>query len=309
MNETAQPFPNFFILGVPKAGTTSLSSYLNQHPDVFLPKEKEPKALFYRYADGEFQEEADQIVGKDRRSMAHYNSLFESAGTAHAVGESSFYLYSQYALETLQKLTPKAKFIIIFRNPVDRAYSNYLHLRRTGEEPIEDFRVAIAREDARDKNLRFFMRYRESGLYTRHLKRYFSAFPHEQFYIQLYEHWNADNQRILREIFTFLDVDANVPIDLEQKFQVGSEARLPALGNFLHHQPPLKQALEKIFQPILPKSVRYGIWTYLRDLNSKPAPRIDPQTRAELAAFYREDILELQELIGMDLSAWLEGSA
>jgi len=308
MNPNTQPFPNFFIIGVPKSGTTSLCIYLNQHPQVFISNPKEPNSFFYEYVDGDFTDRSDYIVNHDPISLQQYRKMFEIAGEARAIGESSFYLYSNYALDTLQRLAPNAKFVIVFRNPADRAYSNYIHLRMVGEETIKDFRAALAREDEAGHNLRLFRRYKELGLYARFLKRYLAVFRREQFHIQLYDHWKADNQKALREIFEFLDVDPNVSIDIKEQHMVGNEVRLTSLGNFLHNGPRFKQMLQRTFEHLLPKSVRFKIWSLINRLNSKPVPPLDPQIRAELIDFYRDDILELQELIDMDLSAWLEVS-
>jgi hypothetical protein len=172
---------------------------------------------------------------------------------------------------------------------------------------VKDFREALALEDdRRTKGANHFWLYKSNGLYAERLKKYFDTFPRNQFFIFLYENWRANNQKILREIFKFLNVDPNIPVDTNIHFNVGSTARIPAIASFLHKQTPLKNILEAILRPLLPKSIRYRIWSYITGLNQKPAPMLDPQLRKELLEFYRQDILALQDLIAMDLSHWLE---
>jgi hypothetical protein len=122
MSKTA-PFPNFFIIGVPKAGTTSLHRYLNQHPQIFLPKEKEPNTLFCQYFDGDFSDSMDYKDIVEYKSMQEYLEIFKDAEEATAIGEASFYLYSDNARNTISEIAPSSKFILILRNPANRAYS------------------------------------------------------------------------------------------------------------------------------------------------------------------------------------------
>ena len=307
MDEIVTPFPNFFIIGVHKAGTTSLYNYLRQHPKIFMSREKEPNTLFYEFVDGDFSGPPDVIQTQPRRKMQDYVDLFKDAGEATAVGEASFYLYSDNARNTLQKLAPNARFIVILRNPVDRAYSNYLHLRRVGEERNKDFRVALAQEEMRIRQgYRIFWQYKSLGLYAKPLKEYFSTFGRQRFYIQLYENWQANNRGILEEIFTFLKVDSDAVINTGTKFQVGYNTRFTSFAYFLYNKTPMKTALEKTFNPWLPKSLRYPVWSFLAEANRKLADELEPNIRQELLGFYRQDILELQDMIEMDLSHWLE---
>jgi hypothetical protein len=306
MSKTA-PFPNFFIIGVPKSGTTSLHRYLNQHPQVFTSKAKEPNTLFYRYIDGDFSGPSDYGSFVKFKTMRQYLDLFKDAVEATAIGESSFYLYSDNARNTLHEIAPSSKFIVILRNPADRAYSNFLHMLRIGEEPVKDFREALAlEEDRKALGARPFYYYKSNGFYTKRLKKYLDTFPRNQFFITRYENWRTNNQKILREVLEFLNVDPHIPIDTKTEFAVRSVARIPAIASFLHKQPPVKNILEAILRPLLPKSIRYRIWSYLTNINQKPAPMFDPQLREELLEFYRQDIIDLQDLIEMDLSHWLE---
>ena len=125
-------WPNFFIVGAAKAGTTSLHRYLEQHPQVFMSSVKEPR----------FFEAGWEKIGKARflipariAGEREYLQLFKEAGESKAIGEASpSYLYDEEAPYLIKEKIPKAKIIISLRDPIDRAYSQYLHFVRAGIE-------------------------------------------------------------------------------------------------------------------------------------------------------------------------------
>ena len=128
--------PNFFILGAGRCGSTTLYSMLSQHPQVFMPKIKEP-SFFCSY----FQ------VVKDPVS---YFNLFDPTNNEIAIGEASHvYLSNPESAKVIHALIPNAKFILIFRNPTERAYSLYQWARRAKLESIESFEEAIEAEESR----------------------------------------------------------------------------------------------------------------------------------------------------------------
>lgn len=118
--------PNFFLAGVPKAGTTSLAAYLNQHPSVYMSKPKEPH----------FFEGQSYTKGID----FYVNTYFANAESFPRRGDatpSKLYEHTTVLprLQVVYGSTP-LKFIVIFRDPVARAWSEYLHLVSTGEEVL-----------------------------------------------------------------------------------------------------------------------------------------------------------------------------
>lgn len=112
--------PDFFIVGAPKAGTTSIYSYLVQHPEIFMPARKEP------YFFGQWRRNSEE-------DLRDYLRLFRGVPESKVAGEASTtYLYLQSAAEEIKAFRPDAKIIIMLRNPVDRAYSQYWHHVRLG---------------------------------------------------------------------------------------------------------------------------------------------------------------------------------
>src|SRR3954447_24380475 len=134
--------PDFLVIGVPKAGTTALHAALCRHPRLFLPAVKEPKY----FLTGDCPPPADGGPGDAETYLEHvwrrsdYEALFAPAPAGTLRGEATpFYLYDRGAQERIARLLPAARLIVMLRNPVDRAHSNWTHLRSAGLEPIGDF--------------------------------------------------------------------------------------------------------------------------------------------------------------------------
>jgi len=138
--------PDFFIVGAPKCGTTAMSDYLRQHPEIYMPQRKEPHF---------FGSDLDAPYPYFIRDKEQYFSLFAEAKDEKRVGEASvWYLYSKRAAFEIKEFCPTASIIIMLRNPVDMIYS--LHSQRlfTGNEDIPDFEEALEAEEDRKRGLR-----------------------------------------------------------------------------------------------------------------------------------------------------------
>jgi len=129
--------PNFFILGAPKCGTTSVAVLLSEHPHIYMPQ-KEPH--FFNTDHRRFL-----------NSLEGYERLFARADARHrAVGEASvWYLSSASAVKNILDYAPEAKFIVMLRNPVEMAPSLHEEQVFTGRENVTDFAKAWALQDVR----------------------------------------------------------------------------------------------------------------------------------------------------------------
>src|SRR5215203_3559900 len=165
--------PNFLIIGAMKSGTTALYYYLEQHPEIYMSPVKEPN-----FFSSQGQQNAVDAV----TNIGAYQHLFKGASDEKAIGEASHsYLYEPGAATAIRRYIPEAKLIAILRNPIERAYSHFLHMVRSGTEPLDDFTQALQEKEAVGVHKeRTFQDYIGRGLYYEQLRRYFGTFPREQ---------------------------------------------------------------------------------------------------------------------------------
>jgi len=301
------PFPNFFVIGAPKAGTTALYSCLKQHPDIYMSPVKEPHFFTYEGEVPVFAGPAGASLWRVAvRRPRDYLLLFVDALEQSAIGEASAsYLGSSQAAVRIKRYVPNAKIIVLLRQPADRAYSNYQYLRSHGVEPISDFAKVLTQESLRRKDGWYpFYFYREGGYYYANLLRYFELFPRERIKIYLYDEWSTAPQAVLRDLFQFLEVDESFAPALLRS----NVTRIPR-NRSMHRLAIHPERIDRLISSLLTKKRSERIISALQDLdnayNLTSPPPIDPQIRQQLTEGYREDILYTQELIGRDLSHWL----
>jgi hypothetical protein len=202
--------PDFLVIGAPKAGTTALHAALATHPGLFMSPVKEPKFFLTDGppparggGPGDVQTYREHIWRRE-----DYEALFEDAPTGSLRGESTpFYLYDHAAQDRIRALIPDAKLIVILRDPVERAHSNWTHLWSAGLEPIGDFVRACAEEDARvAAGWADFWHYTRLGRYGEQLDRLFLRFPFEQVFILRYRALLDAPAQALDDICQFLGV-------------------------------------------------------------------------------------------------------
>ncbi|MDE5076022.1 MAG: sulfotransferase [Trichodesmium sp. St5_bin2_1] len=301
--------PNFLIIGATKAGTTSLYNYLKQHPQIYMSPVKEPR--FFAF-EGENTPHFLGYDGKQQRwtvitEIEDYQALFRGVSDEIAIGEAStLYLYSPKAPERIRYHIPDVKVIAILRDPVERAYSHFLHFVRSSHEPFSDFLQAFQDEENRiQKNLGMLWHYKNMGFYSVQISRYFKVFDRANIKVYLYEDWNNDPLRFLEEIFSFLGVDSTFVPDMSLRSNPSVIPKNPALQKFLLY-PNFLRSFLKFF---LPKKLRQGISLTLYKENIKNGfkpPLLSDNVREELIEVYRDDIWKLQDLINRDLSMWLK---
>ena len=125
-----------------KAATTSAYTYLLQHPDIYMPKVKEP--MFFN----NYKQENDYFIKENP-----FLIIFDNVKNEKAIGEASpAYILNEMAPKLIKELIPQVKIIAILRQPIDRAYSNFLHAKRDKREPVNDFETAFEKEEKRIKN-------------------------------------------------------------------------------------------------------------------------------------------------------------
>jgi hypothetical protein len=294
--------PNFLVIGAMKAGTTALYSYLEQHPDVYMSPVKEPNFFCFEGERPGFRAPQDQ-EGINRTSVTDiddYRALFRGTRGEAAIGEAShWYLYHPKAPGRIRHHIPEVRLIAVLRNPVERAYSQFLHFVRDGQEPLTDFAQALRAEDRRIRDHWAFGRYASRGFYYSQLKRYYDLFDRDQIKVYLYEDLRADAPALLRDSFRFVGVDPTFVPELSVEPNVSGIPRNRALHAMLTRSGRTKAVLK---QHLPAGMLRLANGLKNRNLAK---PELSPELRLEMTEMYREDILKLEGLIDRDLSNWL----
>jgi hypothetical protein len=304
--------PDFFVLGAPKAGTTALHAALAGHPQLYLSPVKEPKYYLTAGQDPARRGAPGQRGPGDRHSArewvwrrADYEGLFEAAPAGLLRGESTpFYLYDLHAQRRIREDVPEARLVAVLRDPVDRAYSNWMHLWSDGLEPIDDFRAAFRAEDERvAAGWAPFWHYRRLGRYGEQLEHLYALFPREQVHVLRYRELVESPRETLDAVCRFLGVRTGVLPGAKAEnskpyVEPSRRARLLARGvragaALGAYAPP--QAWRTVERRALRAMHRGGAMR----------PVLDAATRRELVSDFADDVALLSRVTGRDHSDWL----
>ena len=229
-HRVSSPFralPNFVIIGTMKGGTTSMFQYLAQHPQVHPPFRKEIKFFDIHYPQG---------LGWYRSHFPLWLKMRDGGLTGEA---TPYYLFHPLAATRMAKDVPKAKLIIMLRNPVDRTYSHFNHMVRVGREPLRFDKAIEAEPDrlageaekiAADPNYSTFMHghysYLARSRYAEQLPRWLDSFPREQMLIFPSEEQTVSPVAAFQKVLTFLGLDPWMPNQFDI-FKQGSYNKMP----------------------------------------------------------------------------------
>jgi Sulfotransferase family len=298
--------PDFFIAGAPKAGTTALHVALARHPALCMSAVKEPKFFL---TDG--PPAAQGGPGDAKTSREHiwrrpdYEALFDSAPAGALRGESTpFYLYNRDAQRRIRAQLPDAKLIVVLRDPVERAHSNWTHLWSAGLEPIGDVVQACAEEDRRiAAGWAEFWHYISLGRYGEQLEHLFGLFPREQVLLLRYRALIDDPARALDRVCAFLCVPQGVLTGISRENVTAHPDR-----TLRHRAVATALRAGSAVSAALPEHPGSGLIDHLeRILQQDAAPR-KPLTwdqRQALIPSFQADIKLLGSVTGEDFSDWL----
>lgn len=296
--------PDFLVLGTAKAGTTSLATYLNAHPQIEIPRKE---SFFFNAAEFRdlclpypLQRPLSEIVA----TKEAYYRLFEQsqASMLGEVGTGYLYHYKKSIPLIRQTLGEQVKLIIVLRNPIDRAYSAYMHFRKDCFEEIS-FEEALEMEYYRKlQRWDFMWHYKAMGLYFEQVRAYIEAFPHV--HVILYDQLQSDPKGFMKSLFEKLGLEHIAPEAGHVK-NVSGEVRFPWFQKLITHENALKKAVRPIVRTTMSAERRSFIRKYIKTKNLKPAEAMSAQAREALAEFYKKDVDRLGELLGMDLKHWL----
>ncbi len=293
--------PNFFIIGAPKCGTTSLQYYLSQHSDIFFA----PKEMHF--------------FGKDLKMKNHFNDFtkyqsYFANSTKKMKGEASvWYLYSQSAPQEILDTIGKTKIIICLRNPVDMIYSLHGETIFNGYETERDFEKALTLEYGRKGGLNIpsstqfnqCLFYKENGLYSTHIQRWQDAFGKENIHVVLLDDLQHNTLDITNKTLSFL----SLPPISNLNIQTQNEAK--EFGSLALHQKfkSAKSWEKNLIRILLPsKKWREKILNKIYKSNIQKSTRkeMSLELRNKLTSFYLEDIKATEKIIGINLNHWMK---
>lgn len=295
--EDSIALPNFLIVGAAKSGTTSLYAYLRQHPDVFMPRWKEPSFFI-----GDPFPPMHRVTKKES-----YKRIFESVETQLCIGEASTsYLYDEASPSLIKRELGKIKVLIVLRNPVSMAYSLYNHMVRREGERLPSFEDALAAESGRFGDINFRKRcygwhanyyYSRRGMYCEQVKRYLDMFGQENVKISLFEDLVKDSLQVAKSTFSFLGLDDTFMPEIKVHNSGSGLIKVPRFWNDLGlwHQ-------ARSF--VLSGNILLKIPHFVRNARRKASGSLNPETASRLTEVFYDDICRLEQLIGKDLSAW-----
>ena len=293
--------PNLFIVGAAKSGTTSLHNYLHQHPDVFMCNPKEPHYLI------------NQEIGINRipvgiTNFIEYTDLFSEGEDKKYRGESSV-MYLMYPEIVIPKIKDQfgedSKIIIMLRNPTERAYSGFQHVKRYNvKENYPEFKSAW---DISEK--RYFdydemtpaSRYKELGLYYKQVKSYLEQF--KNVHIIIYDDYKKDFQKEMNKVFDFLEIENMKVNDVERHMVGGWQWEDEKMKKLMIKKNLLKSFLKIIF-PF--KSLQQKIRQQIQNRKTVKVKEVSSEDKKMLQDFYREDVQQLSELLNRNLNFWVE---
>ncbi len=289
--------PNFLIVGVQKAGTTSIYNYLQEHPQVYMSLVKETNFLEKDWEKmPPEQQNKNGIV-----TLEKYSELFANVKAEIAIGEASpnYLFHYESSAARIKKYVPDAKLIVVLRNPVERAYSDHLMHRR------DAIGYRSLSEQIKHSSHKSFVLLK--GFYYVPLKYYFDRFGQEQVKVFFYDDLCENPQNFMRSMYQYLGVDDNFLPNTARKAQVAKIPKNKTINNLLNRKNILRNTAANILKKVMPVESRQKLRDRLINLNSKSkqAEPLSTEERQQLIELYREDILQLQDLLGRDLSKWL----
>ncbi|WP_372922301.1 sulfotransferase domain-containing protein [Roseovarius sp.] len=294
--------PDFFLIGAPKCGTTSLALWLEEHPQVFMCALKEP--FFFC---------TDIKAYRPVRTWQEYCRLFDSARGVLAVGEASTsYLRSRVAVPAILRVSPEARFTVCLRNPVDMIASVHAQMVRGVREDVRDLRTALALESTRRRGNHLPKRtiepkdliYSDTCALGSQLARLYDMVDPARVHLIFMDDLSINPRKVWADLQIFLGVsdDGRTEFTTENARAAPRSVTATRLIGSLH----------QVKNRVIPGR-SLGIGAGLRKALERP-PNVAETTmpaalRADLVQRFEGEIDILERLTGRDLSAWREEAA
>ena len=285
---------DFFIVGAPKAGTTSLYHYLSEHPQVEMSSQKEPDY----FSDKAIHEQGMYYAKNRVNTLDKYESLFVQKESV-VYGEASVsYLFYENVAEDIKKYNPNAKIIIMLRNPIERAFSHYLMDYRLGL--ISDSFENVLAKISKHKNAHlFYQQYIEVSKYAKQIQRYLDFFKKENILFIDYEDFKKNVSKTVDQVYNFLNISTEFVADINTKhntFIMPKNKIIRLIYSFVF----LRKILTFLFPIYLVKNIRVLLF------KTDKKPELLMETRSQLRIIFNDDIKKLEEVLAKNYSKWIK---
>ena len=304
--------PDFFVVGHGKSGTTALWDMLRQHPQLYLPYNKEPWFL----ADEMRPLSAlrPQGTGSTPRTVEEYLALFADATPDQRAGEaSSLYLWSRTAAGRIAEMQPAARIVAVLREPASFLRSLHMQFVQVYVEPEKDLRRAIALEGERRQGRQLpkspywpdATLYSEHVRYVEQLRRYHERFSGDQMLVLIYDDFRRDNEATVRKVWRFLEVDDTHPVLLREAnptVRVRSRRLYSMVHTLAAGDAAVPRAVQAAAKTLAPRRLSRESAMAIRDrvVYSDPRPP-DEGLMLELRRRFKDEVVALSEHLDRDM--------
>jgi hypothetical protein len=285
--------PNFFVVGAPRAGTTTLYNYLRRHPDIYVPRQKELHYFTREHAASSYYK--PPVIRTEQDYLRHYSAR---KGQALAGDFSPSYLYFEAAAEEIRRFSQDARIIAVLRNPTERTISHYLMDVSKGLQtrPLSAFYENTA------ENSLFHFEYLGASLYAEGVARYRRLFGPDRVHIVIAEELWANAGPKLAELLRFLGADPKVSIRLEDAANSYFEPRTGMTRSLGRN--PLARATFRL----LPESLQSALKAALQRRGGRKPDFV--AERRYLDRCFADEIGHLSSILGRDMAQiWKPGKA
>ncbi len=296
------PLPTFSVVGAPKCGTTSLFHYLGQHPGIFLPRQKELHYFTYDILVSRVAGPGDDhVVRYACATRAEYERAFEPATTEPALGDvsPSYFEHPEVATRIRDELDDP-RVVILLRNPIERTYSQYMHLVRDTRETLTFCEALDAEPERVEDGWGNIWHYTSNSFFADPLQTYLDTFGSERTKVILFRDFIQQPEETLSDLCGFLEVDPGWRFESTAVHNRSGRPRSRLLAAFATRPGPVVKRIVRALPEPLVRTAKQA----LSRANVREKAEMDPDSRERLRELFQEDVARVADLLERDLGFW-----
>lgn len=292
--------PSCLFVGTAKAGTTTIEHALRAHPHVAIPRKETLYFDHDRMGGGRLpypqQRDPSTIVSSEKEYRALYTG--QEGKTVVEIGTGYLYHHATAIPRIKAVLGTDVRIGIVLRDPVERAWSSYMHFVKDTHETV-DFRTSLAMEEERRAlGWDFMWHHVAMGMYAGQVEAYLEQFPNcRAFY---FEDLRADAGHFMQGVFDLAGVSP-AALPAVRPMNRSGEPRLKALQRLITTENPIKSVVRPLVRLLLPQERRRQARKFLKERNLRAADKMDAVDRVWLRDIYGGDVERLSRILGTDL--------